>query len=110
MYGRNQLLPKAKPSARPTKMRRLYFCTLLAALNIFSGPVFANDDLINMSLEKLLEVEVYGASKYAQKTSEAPASVKSRVTVVISEVSPATVPVPCASNRPTVAGEYPAIS
>ncbi len=35
----------------------------------------------------------------------APASVRRRVTVVISEVSPATVPVPCASKRPTVAGE-----
>jgi iron complex outermembrane receptor protein len=56
-------------------MRRLYFCTLLAALNFFSSPALAADDLMSMSLEKLLEVEVYGASKYAQKTSEAPASV-----------------------------------
>lgn len=75
MSERNLPLPKAILRASPTKMRRLYFCTLLAVLDIFTAPAFANDDLMNMSLEKLLEVEVYGASKYAQKTSEAPASV-----------------------------------
>ncbi|MGB9151179.1 MAG: TonB-dependent receptor [Burkholderiales bacterium] len=57
----------------------LQICTLFAALNFLpahaAAAASADDDLMNMSLEKLLELEVYGASKYAQKTSEAPASV-----------------------------------
>ncbi|MGB8339029.1 MAG: TonB-dependent receptor, partial [Burkholderiales bacterium] len=63
-----------RTSGQP-RPRLLHVCTLLAALNLFSLPASANDDLMGMSLEKLLEVEVYGASKYAQKTNEAPASV-----------------------------------
>ena len=40
--------------------------------------------------------------------ASAPASAYTRVSAWTSAPSPATVPVPCASTRPTVAGENPA--
>ena len=45
----------------------------------------------------------------AQLAGSAPASVNTSVSVTSSVRSPTTVPVPCASSRPTSAGEIPAL-
>ncbi len=74
MHNQDNSISGIKPHKIQPRLRPLSLC-VLAALSIFAPCAYANDDLMNMSLEKLLEVEVYGASKYAQKTSEAPASV-----------------------------------
>lgn len=75
MHNRNGKTATVNRSSVQPKLRLLSLYMLLATLPIFSPAALASDDLMNMSLEKLLEVEVFGASKYAQKTSEAPASV-----------------------------------
>jgi outer membrane cobalamin receptor len=79
MLGRHSTFTVAKQSLCKPKPRLLPLCVLLAGLNLSSfqawGADDAKDDLMSMPLEQLLDMEVYGASKYAQKTSEAPASV-----------------------------------
>jgi iron complex outermembrane receptor protein len=49
----------------------------VALFMLFAQPAVAqeNGDLMQMSIEELLSVEVYSASKFTQKTAEAPASV-----------------------------------
>ena len=63
-------------------MRRHYFPLFPLAAIAFSvsaraaGSQLSSEDLMNMPLEKLLDVEVTSASKYAQKASEAPSAVE----------------------------------
>lgn len=69
-----------RPYFRSSPLRR--FCAL-AVLAAGSTSLLAQDkkDISNLSLEELMNVEVYSASKHAQKADEAPAS----VTVVTAE-------------------------
>jgi iron complex outermembrane receptor protein len=49
-----------------------------AAVLLLPAPVFAqsSEDLMNLPLEKLLNVEITSASKYAEKSSQAPSAVE----------------------------------
>ena len=61
-------------------MRRLQPTTLVAALLVATG-VAAQTDLTKIPIEELANVEVYAASRFVQKTSDAPAS----ITIVTAE-------------------------
>lgn len=81
------LIRRLSPSPYTPKASRSA-CTLIGSLGLIlelgvSCPVFAERavDLTRFSLEELMQMEVYSASKFGQKTSEAP----SAVTVITAE-------------------------